>query len=311
MRLPWKKAGASRVAKSLQFMTEAPETAADVAPSNTATLLEAHEEASSELGDLAKLPPFRPVVITLMRLFDREIVGADEIAHLMESDPTLMAELLALVNSPLFALPAPVTSPAQAVNLLGFDTVKLLATTLGMRSMMQNAPRTPVVRRFWLHSLAASTIAQDFARVLHLDVQTEYVNALLHDMGRLGLLAAYPEEYTVLALAAYDDADAILATEAERVGMTHCQAGEKLARAWRLPTSVQRAAAHHHHSSSALVHLACRLADDLQFLAIMRRDVRKPEETIAELAPESAELLIARLDHVSSAILHTHQTLDF
>ena len=192
-----------------------------------------------------------------------------------------------------------------------------LAAALGVRSMVQGAPRTPVIRRFWVHSVASATIGQDFARFFRINPQLVYIGAVLHDLGRLGLLAAHPEEYTTLALSSHESTDAILAAEQAGFGMTHCHAGALLARAWSLPDPVQHIAEQHHQAGSdhevvALVQLCCRLADDLEFQAIHRRDIQAPEETIKALAPgHLREQLTGRLDDVKTAILRAMETLDF
>jgi HD-like signal output (HDOD) protein len=183
--------------------------------------------------------------------------------------------------------------------------------------MVQGAPRTPVIRRFWVHSVASATIGQDFARFFRINPQLVYIGAVLHDLGRLGLLAAHPEEYTTLALSSHESTDAILAAEQAGFGMTHCHAGALLAGAWSLPDPVQHIAEQHHQAGSdhevvALVQLCCRLADDLEFQAIHRRDIQAPEETIKALAPgHLREQLTGRLDDVKTAILRAMETLDF
>lgn len=295
---------------------DAPDTRRQETPHGSA-ILESLQVERADLGGLAKLPPFRPVAISLMRLFDRDDVNNNQIARLVESDPTLTAELLAVVNSPMFALRTTVTSPTTAIALLGVDTTRSLATTLAMRSLMQGAPRTPVVRRFWVHSMATATIAQHFARFFHADPNAVHVCALMHDLGRLGLLAAYPSEYAAMALTAHESTDAILAAEQAAFGMTHCRAGALLAKGWSLPEPLQQVAAYHHdngsdHEDVALVQLCCRLADDLQFQSISRCDIQKPEETIATCAPAHVRnQLTSGLPTVSEAIIRALQTLDF
>src|ERR1039457_3489326 len=49
-------------------------------------------------GRLAQLLPFSPVVISLLRLFDRDDVDLAEITRLISSDAAISAELLTLVN---------------------------------------------------------------------------------------------------------------------------------------------------------------------------------------------------------------------
>ena len=215
-----------------------------------AELLEQSHLEPDDLGPLAKLPPFSPVVISLMRLFDREDVKSEEIARLVSADPALTSELLGVVNSPMFAFQKKVSSPAHAVSLLGVERTKSLAATLAMRSMMQGAPRTPVVRRFWVHSIATATIAKQFASSFGADPELSHVSATMHDLGRLGLVAAHAADYTKLALASHDSVEEILAAEQAQFGMTHCQAGARLAKSWSLPEPFGKVANHHHDSSS-------------------------------------------------------------
>lgn len=320
MKMPWHKepANSGALARAVESLTvgDGPDPRAEES-ARGATLLEEHHVETRQLGDLAKLPPFRPITVSLMRLFDCEDVSSADVSKLVESDATLCAELLAVVNSPLFALQQKVTSPSQAVSLLGLERTKSLTMALGMRCLMQDAPRTPVVRRFWVHSLASATIAQDFAPLLRVDPREAYVGALLHDLGRLGLLAAHRDEYTALALLSHDSTEEILAAERAQFGMTHCVAGALLAEAWSLPGSVRKAVEQHHEHGSkdrvvAAVQLCCRLADELLFPAIIRRDVGKPEETVTAFAPEPLrEVLLGRLKDTTTSIISSIEALDF
>ena len=282
-----------------------------------AELLQSNNVETEELGELAKLPPFRPVVIRLLRLFDRPEVRIAEICALVEADPAMASEILAVVNSPLFAMRQTVCHPAHAITLLGADRTKSLAATLAMRSLMLGGPRTAIVRRFWIHSIATATIARHFAPMFDMEPEASHVTALLHDLGRNGLLAAYQEGYSGLACAAHESTAAILASEQAGFGMTHCHAGALLAKAWNLPAALQEVAGHHHDAGSdatqvSLVQLCCRLADDFMYQAIHRCDTRKPEATIEECVPEPARSrLIGGLKGVAAAIDTAIQALDF
>jgi len=61
-----------------------------------------------------------------------------------------------------------------------------------------------------------------------------------------------------------------------------------------------------------LVQLCCRLADDFNCQSIYRQVIQKPEETIAQLAPElPLGKMIGEVENVRAAIDQTIQTLDF
>jgi HD-like signal output (HDOD) protein len=282
-----------------------------------ADLLDNNRVDTAELGELAKLPPFRPVALSLLRLFDRPQINVREIAAMVESDPTMASEMLAVVNSPLFAFRQTVSRTSHAIILLGAERTKSLAATLAMRSLIAGGPRMPIVRRFWVHSIATATIARHFAMAFRTDPELSHVTALLHDLGRNGLLAAYPERYARLAVGAYENAAEILSAEQAEFGMTHCYAGTLLARAWHLPDSLQTVAGHHHETISdrplvSLVQLSCRLADDLMYQAIYRADIQKPEATIEQYVTGALRRsLIDQLEPLTPAIDTAIKSLDF
>jgi HD-like signal output (HDOD) protein len=280
-------------------------------------ILRAIHLPAPELGPLAKLPPFQPVATLLLRLFDQENARTAEIVRLIESDPALSAELLAVANSALYAPRTTVTSPAQAVFRLGYQATKSLTAALGLRAMMRGAPRTGVVRRLWLHSVATATIGQQFAPLFQVEPAVGYVAGLLHDLGRLGLLAAHPEEYAAFAVTAQESVDATLEGEERQFGMTHCEAGSVLSRAWGMPETVCRATRIHHQPAPqddivGLIHLACQIADSLQFQAIRHNDVLRPEDTIALHAPQHLRArLLTVVEPAGDAILAALESLTF
>jgi HD-like signal output (HDOD) protein len=133
----------------------------------------------------------------------------------------------------------------------------------------------------------------------------------------MGLLAAHPTEYTQLALAAHDTEPDIRAQEQAQFGMDHCRAGALLAKAWGLPDALRRTAEFHHEPSDnrdlfSLVHLSCRLADDLMFQAIRHEGPRDPVATIETCAPEALRGdLTDRVEAAKVSALKMIQTLDF
>ena len=302
-----------KLVKAFQFLEEqqhdiaAPTAAPDVEPAVN----------DDELGPLAKLPPFRPVVISVLRMLDRDDVDLTEVARMMQSDPATMAELLALVNSPLFGVQGTVSDAGHAVSLVGIDRTRALITTLAMRAMMANAPRTPVVRRFWTHSIATALIARELAEPCGVHSDMAYTGAVMHDLGRMGLLAAHTDSYTALAVSAWENIADILTAEREQFGHDHCEAGALLAKAWGLPDVLRNVVEQHHRLPDgrdviALIQLSCRLADDFMFQSILHRTPLKPAETLEACAPAQLRAtLAARLAGLQANVMEALQTLDF
>lgn len=272
---------------------------------------------NDELGPLAKLPPFGPVTVRLLHLCDHQEFELTEVARLVDTDPVMASELLALVNSPLYGISGTVSSPGHAVTMLGVDRTRALVTSLAVRSMAQSIPNRNMVRRVWRHSLASAVIARRLAPTFQVDGNLAHTAAVLHDLGRLGLLAAHPPEYVQLATKSFETMEDIIAAEETQFGMSHCKAGRMIAGAWGFPETLKSVIGHHHERPSgcdilSLVQTSCELADSLGFEAIHCWAVGKPAAVIeARTLPECRDGIVAALDEIESAINAHVEELEF
>lgn len=281
-------------------------------------MLEQGQIETAQLGALAKLPPFGPVAVSLMRLFDRDDVEMHDIVRLVSSDVALTSQLLALANSPLFGVQTPIQDLQHAITVLGTDRTKALATTLAMRSFLSSAPKTPILRRIWKHGLATAVIAEVLAPSYGVSKDLAHVAGILHDVGRVALLAAYPEQYAALAIRTHENTECILLAERAQFGLDHCQAGRLLGESWHFPKELQQVVAHHLESPDgqdllSLVQTACPLATDMGFPAVARQDHHtKPSDTIATHVPAAIRArVLESLEHIDHNILGRFESLDF
>jgi HD-like signal output (HDOD) protein len=156
---------------------------------------------------------------------------------------------------------------------------------------MKEALRTQALERCWRHTLASAILCRELAQTAGLPGDRAYSFGLLHDIGRLGLLVAYPHSYDRLLQAASRDSASLLDLEKKQFGMDHCEAGRHLAEEWQLPPEFRLIAGGHHDpppgapfDALKLVHLACRLADALGYsVAASQKDI--PLEEIRALLP--------------------------
>jgi HD-like signal output (HDOD) protein len=103
----------------------------------------------------------------------------------------------------------------------------------------------------WDHSIAASKLAQRIATSENCSkavIEECFTAGLLHDLGRVILMAELPRE----ALQLYTtDSGASLKAERERLGCTHAEVGAYLMSIWGLPLPLVHAVAYHHHPNEA------------------------------------------------------------
>ena len=266
---------------------------------------------------LAQLPPFGPVVISLLRLFDRDDVEFAEITRLISSDTALSAELFTMVNSPLFAMRVSVDDVAHAVPLVGIERTRELAAALAMRAMLRDAPKTGLVRRLWRHSIATAVIAKKLAPTYGVGAGVAHAAGMLHDVGRMGLLSVCRDSYAELVLHAYDNVADILAKELAVCGMNHCEAGLYLAKSWGFPEAFCQVVQHHHEASEvrgilSLLQTACALADDLGFAAVSHADRGEPSTRISGFKEGSdRDKVLQCLPEIEGLVFDEVESLDF
>jgi len=211
-------------------------------------------------------------MLNLLANQEAEVRG---IAALLRSDPALSAEVLALANSPFYGTPQHIDNLARAILVLGFEKTRALTLTVALRSFTLHPANASVMQACWQHSMATALLAEELAPLYEIPKDRAYIAALIHDIGRLGLLKAYGDRYAPLFSTLHDNLAACLDAERSLFEMDHCQAGLLLTQRWGFPSDYSRVAGCHHGELPAakqdlvsLTHTACLLADALGFPAI-------------------------------------------
>jgi putative nucleotidyltransferase with HDIG domain len=223
---------------------------------------------------LRLVPPFPSVAQRIAALARQEDSSAQQLAELVKMDPSFSAELLRFANSALFGARHSVSSLQQAIMLIGMDRVKTMAALVVLNRMVRSSVKIQALRKVWMHSLATAVIAQEAAAQMGVDRDTAYTAGLLHNLGTLGLMSAYPAEYSRMLEVSNDFGFDLLKTERDLFDIDHCAAGAYLAQDWDFPDELAAAIAVHHDDPvlgqtglDTLVQVSWRLADALGFAA--------------------------------------------
>jgi putative nucleotidyltransferase with HDIG domain len=223
---------------------------------------------------LRLLPPFPAIAQRVLALVGQEDLAIRELGDLVKMDPSFSAELLRFANSALFGVRHEVKSVSQAIVLLGLDRVKTMATLVAVNRMVRGSVRVAALRKVWVHSLVTALIAEEAARVSGVAADTAYTAGLLHNLGTLGLMSAYPEEYSRMLEVTQEFGFDLLQTERDLFDIDHCLAGCYLAQDWDFPDELAAAIAVHHEdpvpqevSLDNVVKVSWRLSDVLGYVA--------------------------------------------
>jgi hypothetical protein len=157
---------------------------------------------ASELGDLIDdLPPLPQNLIQAIDLLDQPDPDAARLAGLLGRDPALTARLLRTANSPVYYRGTAVTTPAQAIAVMGLARLKSVLVVACIDTLRQAAvaaqPEAGTLREaVWQNSVCTAVAARQIAAELALpDAEESYVHGLLHDLGKLALLHVLPARY--------------------------------------------------------------------------------------------------------------------
>lgn len=257
---------------------------------------------------LRLLPPFPAVANRVLALVNNEDVGARQIGEVINLDPTFTAEILRVANSPLFGVAREIGTVQHAVTLVGLNRVKAMATMIALSTVVKSSLRIEVLRKFWIHSLVTAILTDESARAAGAKVEGAYTAGLLHNLGTLGLMSAYPEEYTRMVEVSTEYGFDLIRTERDLFEIDHCAAGACLAEEWNFPDAIVVALAMHHEeprkSSTlfSLVQISWRLADVAGYAPLPTDKAWTYEELIALIPVTSKSWLTDGIEQVKHEI---------
>jgi diguanylate cyclase (GGDEF)-like protein len=199
--------------------------------------------------DVALLPATLVVPMRVLQLHRRDAGELEEYGDVLSADPSMVAKVLGLVNSPAFAPAMPVTKLSAALEMIGLQNLLPMLFGVSLGGIF-NKLALPAEERsaLWRAALLKAVTAREFVRGSSPDVTEEaFVGALLQDIA-LPLIhasdrSAWPE---VVAIVDMPDAAAGAARERAMSGTDHAELGARIAKGLGLPALYQDAIAHHH-----------------------------------------------------------------
>jgi HD-like signal output (HDOD) protein len=239
---------------------------------------------------LTGVPPFHAVAIKSLQFISHESGQLRALSELIATDAALSGEILRVVNSPLLSMRKEISSILEAIVLLGIEHVKGIVMTIATRSYLGDSLEIPAIKACWRHSLACAILAKNLAPSNFIEPEVAYTAGLIHDIGRLALVASYPKEYADFLTSAETEPYDAIEREREVFGIDHCEAGGQLVAYWKLPKMFLAVTSQHHDAAEAdepgllsAVRHSCMLADALGFNVVHTLHPRNYNEILKEL----------------------------
>ena len=186
------------------------------------------------------LPTLSPVAMLLIERAADDTCSAQELASLVEQDPSLAVRVLRMANSAFFKPGSPVSTLTQAVVQLGFHRLRVMALSISLRDTFPLGRVGAMdYERFWRMSLYRGLIAMNLAaKDRTWSAEEAFVAGLIREIGLLIFFDLFikgkGDEVEINA----DDYEAVLELEKNSYGIDHRQVGEAALKHWRFPEHI-------------------------------------------------------------------------
>ena len=205
----------------------------------------------------------------LIRLFEAGEPSTAELVAAVEGDVALAVTVLRLANRVEGRGRGRIDTVVKAVQVLSPRGVRTIAGRARTFDFFQRSPMWKgMPERFRLHAIATQRAADRLARELSYDARDRLmITSLLHDIGKLVLVHAYPG-YPRQVHGEARTPEERLGAERRELGVDHALVGGVLARRWSLPRPVASAIERHHAEDAQGDAAMIRLADMLAHYAL-------------------------------------------
>ncbi|MBI3860262.1 MAG: HDOD domain-containing protein [Planctomycetia bacterium] len=210
---------------------------------------------TSVLPPNMKLPALPQAVTQFIQASSDPNVDLKVLGKIIETDSGLTMELLKHVNSAHFGLTKRVSSPQQALSLLGMSPARNLLIAVGTKAAIQSRQSKLINQSsFWVAALQKAIFAREIATMIGADPDVAFNGALLQDFLLPVVTNELYDKYLNFIQQRDKTALDIWNFEQTAFGWDHALAGACIAKSWKLPDELICCIMFHHVGLDILSH---------------------------------------------------------
>jgi len=193
-----------------------------------------------------ELPSVPHVALKLLNLLNIPNINLQKIEEVILSDQALTAKILKIANSAFYGLRRQIQLVNEAINVLGFKTLKDIVIIASVRDVYKVFGL--IEKKIWEHGVGvsfASGILTDFVPIVKKDEAN--LAGLLHDVGKIIINNNFPQEYANCMNIVNQNKINFLDVERELFGFDHAEAGGMLAEKWGFADELKTVILNHHN----------------------------------------------------------------
>jgi serine/threonine protein kinase len=186
-------------------------------------------------------PALSEAISTINRLAASEQESVSSLSNTILRDVALTNKLMRLVNSAFYkqAGGGAISTISRAVMILGFGTVRSIATSLILMEHLQNKGQATQLREEFVRAIMSGILARDMAKKgMAKDFEEAFICSMFHNLGRMLAYYYFPDETTEIRKHLAQSGGSEAAASAKVLGISYEELGIGVARSWGFPDSM-------------------------------------------------------------------------
>jgi len=169
-------------------------------------------------------------------------VSASQLANTIVKDYALTNKLLRLVNSAFYGqFAGKVCTVSRAVMILGFEQVRLAASSLLLFEHLQNKSQSIELKESAIGSFMSGLIAKQLSEEIKFKESEEsFICAMLHKLGKHLVIFYLPEEYQQIQNRMLQKGVSEEPAARHILGISYAELGAGAAKVWRFPDKIMQ-----------------------------------------------------------------------
>lgn len=165
-----------------------------------------------------------------------------DLANIILKDFSLTNKLLRVVNSAIYGnFSGRVATVSKAVMLLGFEKVRMIASTLLIFDHLENKSMAMELKEAAMESFMSGIIAMKLAEDLKMGRGEEaFICAMLYNLGKMLVICYFPEEYDAIRKLVNEDCVDEEKAVHSVLGISYSEVGMAVSRTWNFPDMIVR-----------------------------------------------------------------------
>lgn len=202
------------------------------------------EKRSSQLG------PTAIVIQKVTQELNNPHSSSKSIEKVISVDQALSARVLRMANSAFYGYGGKISTIAQAIVILGLNTLKALLLAAAANRMMNQELKGYGLKEgeFWEHCVLTAVAARELSqRLKYKNHEEVFSSGILHDLGKIFMDTYFHDHRSAVYGLMQDHGLRLDEAEMQVLGVHHGIVGQRIARSWNFPQAFQDVMAHHHN----------------------------------------------------------------